>query len=519
MECGEKNRRTSVTQGSRFGSGNGTIYGNKADYVKMKSNFGKGIVGGTMSTSLQANDRAVIRLELNKETASFESVASAVRESGENIVANDVIQEDQASAIQDITVSLQNGGQVESIRTKIEQIEGVKVKYVLDEVFQLHEGGKIEVGLKNPVNGSEDLSKVYTPGVARVSTAIANDPSLAYTFTIKRNMVAVVSDGSAVLGLGNVGPAAAMPVMEGKAMLFKQMAGVDAFPICLDTQDTEEIIRIVKALSPTFGGVNLEDIAAPRCFEIEERLTEELDIPVFHDDQHGTAVVVLSGLLNAVKLVGKKLAETKVVICGIGAAGTAITKMLLAAGVTNVIGVDRDGAIVKTNKYENPAWQWYAEHTNPQAVSGSLSEVIEGADIFIGVSRPGVIKQDDLRRMARDPIVFALANPTPEILPEEAGPYVRIMATGRSDYPNQINNVLCFPGLFRGVLDCRASRVTEEMKLAAAYAIASVIPDNELHEKNIIPSVFHEAVVERVRVAVIDAAHRSGVARESRTLS
>lgn len=469
-----------------------------------------------MSTPLQANSNVIFRLELNEETGSFDTVAAAVVESGGEVAANDAVQSDRASTIRDITVNVQDKGQIDSIRTKLEQVKGVKIHYVLDEVFQLHQGGKIEVGLKNPVNNNEDLSKVYTPGVARVSTAIANEPSLAYTFTIKQNTVAVVSDGSAVLGLGNVGPAAAMPVMEGKAMLFKQMAGVDAFPICLDTQDTEEIIRIVKALSPTFGGVNLEDIAAPRCFEIEQRLTEELDIPVFHDDQHGTAVVVLSGLLNAVKLVGKKLSESKVVICGIGAAGTAITKMLLAAGVTNVIGVDRDGAIVKTKQYENPAWQWYAEHTNPQAVSGSLSEVIEGADIFIGVSRPGVIKQDDLRRMARDPIVFALANPTPEILPEEAAPYVRIMATGRSDYPNQINNVLCFPGLFRGVLDCRASRVTEEMKLAAAYAIASVIPDSELNEKNIIPSVFHKEVVDRVRAAVIDGAHRSGVARLGR---
>lgn len=304
-----------------------------------------------------------------------------------------------------------------------------------------------------------------------------------------------------------------MPVMEGKAMLFKQMAGVDAFPICLDTQDTEEIIRTVKAIAPAFGGINLEDISSPRCFEIEERLINELDIPVFHDDQHGTAVVILAGLLNAVKLVGKQLESCKVVITGIGAAGIACTKMLLAAGVTNVIGVDRQGAIVRGESYTNSMWDWYANNTNPFELKGPLSDVIADADIFIGLSGPGVLKVDDVKKMATDPIVFAMANPTPEITPEEAEPYVRVMATGRSDYPNQINNVLCFPGIFRGVLDCRASRITQEMKLAAAKAIASVVNEDELSEYYIIPSVFNHAVVEKVREAVMEAAFESGVAR------
>jgi malate dehydrogenase (oxaloacetate-decarboxylating) len=304
-----------------------------------------------------------------------------------------------------------------------------------------------------------------------------------------------------------------MPVMEGKAMLFKQMAGVDAFPICLDTQDTEEIIRIVKAIAPGFGGINLEDISSPRCFEIEERLIAELNIPVFHDDQHGTAVVILAGLMNAAKVVGKKLEDCKVVVTGIGAAGIACTKMLLTAGVTNIIGVDREGAIARGIAYTNSTWEWYAQNTNPLGLRGNLSEVIQGADIFIGLSGPGVLKVADIQRMAVDPIVFAMANPTPEIAPEEAEPYVRVMATGRSDYPNQINNVLCFPGIFRGVLDCRASKITQEMKLAAAKAIASVVSDDELNEYYIIPSVFNQDVVEKVSEAVMEAAYESGVAR------
>jgi malate dehydrogenase (oxaloacetate-decarboxylating) len=469
-----------------------------------------------MSIPTGANTSIILRLELNKETASFGSIATTISESGGDIVAIDVVRTDKHFTVRDITVNVYDQKHSDCIVELIGKLPGVKVIHVSDQTFLLHLGGKIEMNPKYPIKNRDDLSRVYTPGVARVCMAIAEKPSLAHSLTIKRNTIAVVSDGSAVLGLGNIGPEAAMPVMEGKAMLFKQLAGVDAIPVCLATQDTEEIIRIVKALSPTFGGINLEDISAPRCFEIEERLIEELDIPVFHDDQHGTAVVLLAGLLNAVKLVGKTLSECKVVVCGLGAAGTACTKILMAAGVTDIIGVDRQGAIKRGQKYDNPAWQWFADHTNPYGREGSLSEVIEGADVFIGVSGPGVLKPHDVKRMAKDPIVFAMANPTPEILPEEAAPYVRVMATGRSDYPNQINNVLCFPGMFRGVLDCRASKVTEEMKLAAAKAIASVVTDDDLNEFYIIPSVFNQSVAERVKEAVIAAAYESGVARRPR---
>jgi malate dehydrogenase (oxaloacetate-decarboxylating) len=466
-----------------------------------------------MAGSSGAGTSIILRLEMEKELVTFGQIATAIGDEGGDVVAIDVTRASKTSTTRDITVNVSDQQQSDDIVKALSQIKGVKVINVSDHTFLLHIGGKIEVTPKMPIKNRDDLSRVYTPGVARVCMAIHEDPAKAHSLTIKRNTVAVVSDGSAVLGLGNIGPEAAMPVMEGKAMLFKQMAGVDAFPICLDTQDTEEIIRIVKAIAPAFGGINLEDISSPRCFEIEERLIQELDIPVFHDDQHGTAVVILAGLLNAVKVVGKQLEDCKVVITGIGAAGIACTKMLLAAGITNVIGVDRQGAIVRGETYSNAAWEWYAHNTNPHQLTGNLADVIQGADIFIGLSGPGVLKSKDVQNMAKDPIVFAMANPTPEITPEEAEPYVRVMATGRSDYPNQINNVLCFPGIFRGVLDCRASRITQEMKLAAAKAIASVVSDDELNEYYIIPSVFNHAVVEKVREAVITAAYESGVAR------
>ncbi|MEC0245943.1 NAD-dependent malic enzyme [Paenibacillus chitinolyticus] len=466
-----------------------------------------------MSVPAGASTNIILRLEIDKELTSFVQIAAAIADAGGDIVAVDVNRAGKTTTVRDITVNILDALHSELIVSALRKLNGVKVLQVSDQTFLLHLGGKIEVTPKVAIKTRDDLSRVYTPGVARVCMAIHENPRQAHSLTIKRNTIAVVSDGSAVLGLGNIGPEAAMPVMEGKAMLFKQLAGVDAFPICLDTQDTEEIIRAIKWIAPAFGGINLEDISSPRCFEIERRLVEELDIPVFHDDQHGTAVVLLAGLLNAVKIVGKKLEDCKIVLCGIGAAGIACTKILLAAGASNIIGVDREGALVRGTKYGHDAWNWYAENTNPHGETGRLADVIAGADVFIGVSGPGVLQVEDVRNMAKDAIVFAMANPTPEISPEEAEPYVRIMATGRSDYPNQINNVLCFPGLFRGVLDCRASRVTEEMKLAAARAIASVVTDEELNELYIIPSVFNQKVADRVRSAVVQAAYESGVAR------
>lgn len=460
-----------------------------------------------------AGTSIILRLDMYKELVTFAQIAAAIGDAGGDIVAIDVNRITRTKTTRDITVNVTDQLQTDAIIKALSQLNGVKIINVSDQTFLLHLGGKIETTPKIPIKNRDDLSRVYTPGVAQVCMAIHNDPTKAHSLTIKRNTVAVISDGTAVLGLGNIGAEAAMPVMEGKAMLFKQMAGVDAFPVCLNTQDTEEIISICKAIAPAFGGINLEDISSPRCFEIERRLIEELDIPVFHDDQHGTAVVLLAGLLNACRVTGKKLEDCKVVVCGIGAAGIACTKILLAAGVKNVIGVDRQGALVRGEVYPNETWSWYAEHTNPHSEKGPLSQVIEHADIFIGLSGPGVLKVEDVKKMAKDPIVFAMANPTPEISPDEAEPYVRVMATGRSDYPNQINNVLCFPGIFRGVLDCRASRINEQMKLAAARAIASVVSDDELNEFYIIPSVFNRNVVKKVKEAVIAAAYETGVAR------
>jgi malate dehydrogenase (oxaloacetate-decarboxylating) len=396
-------------------------------------------------------------------------------------------------------------------------VPGVTIVNVSDRTFLMHLGGKIEVVSKMPLKTRADLSMAYTPGVARVCEAIHQDPEKAYTLTIKKNTVAVVSDGTAVLGLGDIGPAAAMPVMEGKAMLFKEFAGVDAFPICLNSKDPDEIVRTVKIIAVAFGGINLEDISAPRCFEIEERLKEELDIPVFHDDQHGTAVVVLAALINALKIVGKEMNEIKVVVNGVGAAGVACSKIIMAAGVRNIIGCDQFGALY-AGRRERMNWvkDWYARNTNPNEEKGTVHDVIKGADVFLGLSVPGVINQEDLKQMADKPIVFAMANPTPEIMPEEAAPHVAVMATGRSDYPNQINNVLCFPGIFRGALACRASRINEEMKLAAANAIAGIITDDERQPEYIVPSVFDKRVAEAVAKEVEAAAHQSGVARRER---
>lgn len=465
------------------------------------------------SKTLTTGKSIILRLEIHTDKVKFSDIVTVIIEQGGDLVAIDVIQTKHNSTERDLTVTVNDAVQIQAIVDRIKKIDGVKLVNMSDRTFLMHLGGKIETKLKVPIQNRDDLSRVYTPDVARVCMAIHEEQRKAFTLTIKRNTVAVVSDGSAVLGLGNIGPYAAMPVMEGKAMLFKQMADVDAFPICLDTQDTEEIIRTIKAIAPAFGGINLEDISSPRCFEIEERLKAELDIPVFHDDQHGTAVVLYAGLISALKVVNKSIHEAKVVVCGIGAAGIACSKILLAAGVKELIGVDREGALVAGREYTNPMWTWYAEHTNPNRVSGSLYEVLAGADVFIGLSAGGLLKREHVASMAPQPVVFAMANPTPEISPEEIEDIVGVVATGRSDYPNQINNVLCFPGMFRGALDCRATIINEEMKLAAAEAIASVISDDERNKLYIIPSVFNDQISKLIRARVVEAAIQTGVAR------
>jgi len=458
-----------------------------------------------------------LRIRLVNQPGVLGALTTMIGRAGGTIEAIDTVDVSHDFITRDITVNAASDKHGETIVEMIRHVEGIEVIHVSDRTFLMHLGGKIEVVSKIPLHTRADLSMAYTPGVARVCEAIHRDPEKAFTLTIKKNTVAVVSDGTAVLGLGDIGPAAAMPVMEGKAMLFKEFGGVDAFPICLSTKDPAEIVRTVTLISTAFGGINLEDISAPRCFEIEEQLQQALDIPVFHDDQHGTAVVVLAALTNALKIVGKRTADLKVVVSGVGAAGVACSKMLMAAGVQNVVGCDREGAIYRGRR-DHMNWQkdWYAQHTNPQGERGSLRDVMRGADVFLGLSAPGVIEVDDLKKMASKPIVFAMANPVPEITPEAAGPHVAVMATGRSDYPNQINNVLCFPGIFRGALACRASRINEEMKLAAATAIARIIPEEELLPEYIVPSVFDKRVAEGVARDVEEAAYRTGVARRKR---
>ncbi len=459
-----------------------------------------------------AYNSIILRLELDHAMVDFGDVATAISKAGGDITSIDVIRPGQHSSVRDLTVHVNEQAEPRVVEA-LKRLDGIKIVNVSDRTFLVHLGGKISIQPNLPIKNRDDLSRVYTPGVARVSAAIHENPDKAYSLTIKRNTVAVITDGTAVLGLGDIGPHAAAPVMEGKSMLFKQLAGVDAFPICLDTKDTEEIIRTIKAISPIFGGINLEDISSPRCFEIETRLGEELDIPVFHDDQHGTAIVVIAGLLNALKVVGKRIDRIRVVVNGIGAAGVSICKMLLAAGVTRLVPVDRDGAIVRGGQYPYPMWQWLADQSQVEDTAGSLKDVIQDADVFIGVSRGNVLNADDVRKMAPDSIVFAMANPNPEIDPEEALSIVRVFATGRSDYPNQINNVLVFPGIFRGALDCRARNINEPMKLAAARAIASVVSESELNDQYIIPSIFNEQVVSKVRHAVIETAILTGTAR------
>jgi malate dehydrogenase (oxaloacetate-decarboxylating) len=470
-----------------------------------------------MANTPSASYSLTLRIKLASRAGTFGELATAIGRAGGDIGAIDIVSVGSDFVIRDITVNAASDKHGAEIVEAIRDIDGIEFLHVSDRTFLMHLGGKIEVVSKTPLKTRADLSMAYTPGVARVCEAIRNDPEKAFTLTIKKNMVAIVTDGTAVLGLGDIGPAAAMPVMEGKAQLFKEFAGVDAFPIALSTKDPDEIVRTIKAISTAFGGINLEDISAPRCFQIEERLQEELDIPVFHDDQHGTAVVVLAALINALKIVKKEMSDIKVVVNGVGAAGVACTKIIMAAGVRNVIGCDTVGAIYRDRR-ERMNWvkDWYARHTNPNEERGSVHDVIKGADVFLGLSVPGTISVEDLKKMASGPIVFAMANPTPEIMPEDADPYVAVMATGRSDYPNQINNVLCFPGIFRGALACRASRINEEMKLAAAHAIAGIIADNERRPDYIVPSVFDKRVAEAVANDVEDAAYATGVARRDR---
>jgi malate dehydrogenase (oxaloacetate-decarboxylating) len=462
-----------------------------------------------------ASNAVTFRLKLGHSAGALAKITTAIASLGGNIGAIDIIRVEDGNIIRDITVETSGEEHAEEIKSILEGIKDTELIHVSDRTLLMHLGGKIEVNSKIPIKTRDELSMAYTPGVAKVCMAIHEDKSKAFNLTIKRNTVAVVSDGSAVLGLGNIGPEAAMPVMEGKAMLFKDFAGVDAFPICLDTQDTEEIISIVKSLAPTFGGINLEDISAPRCFEIEKRLDKELNIPVFHDDQHGTAVVMIAALINALKITGKKAKDLKVIVLGVGAAGTACTDMMLSMGITDIIGLDRKGAIYEGRESLNAAKEAYAQRTNPGKVAGTISEVIKDIDVVVGVSGPGLLTLEHVKSMAKDPIIFAMSNPTPEITPEEVEGHVEIMATGRSDYPNQINNVLCFPGLFRGALDCQIDQITENIKMAAAQAIANCISEKDLSPSYIIPSVFDKSVAPAVAKAVTEEAKKAGIARRS----
>jgi malate dehydrogenase (oxaloacetate-decarboxylating) len=468
-----------------------------------------------VSATPSAQYRLTIRVRITGQDGLLARLAASINHAGGVVVAVDLVEVDGGLALRDIVVDACGSDHWEEILGAIGAMDGVEVIDTTDRTLQLHIGGKIEQHNKHPLKTRDDLSMAYTPGVARVSLAIAEDPDRAFQYTIKRNTVAVVSDGTAVLGLGDIGPRAAMPVMEGKCCLFKEFAGVDAFPICLDTTDTEEIIRAVTLIAPAFGGINLEDISAPRCFEIEDRLQRDLDIPIFHDDQHGTAVVVLAAVLNAAKLTGRRLADMNVLIIGLGAAGIAVAKILLSAGVRHIIGADSRGAVhVRREDYldgsMNSVKRWFAEASNPDCRSGGPGDVIDGTDLLIGLSGARAMPAEALARMNSDAMVFAMANPNPEVNPEEAAPYVRIMATGRSDYPNQINNVLCFPGVFRGALDVRAPAITEPMKLAAARAIAAIVADDELREEYIVPSVFNRDVAPAVADAVAREARATG---------
>jgi len=443
-----------------------------------------------------------IRVDGPASAQPVSEITQAISAAGASITALDVVESVLDRVVIDVTCDAIDAEHAEAITAAISKNPNLNVRKVSDRTFLLHLGGKIEVSSKVPLKTRDDLSRAYTPGVARISQAIAKDPSDLRRLTIKRNTVAVVTDGSAVLGLGNIGPGAALPVMEGKAALFKRFADVDAWPVCLDTQDVDEIVRTVQIIAPVYGGINLEDISAPRCFEIEARLRDLLDIPVFHDDQHGTAIVVLAALTNALKLVKKDLKSTKIVLSGVGAAGTAVARLLVAKGATNIIGFDKDGLVFEDKGESDPMRRWFVKHCSPGSFRGDIHEAMKDADVFIGVSAPNVLNENDINSMAKNAIVFALANPDPEIDPVVARKYAAVVATGRSDQPNQINNVLVFPGFFRGLLDANITKITDEMLILAAEAISSCVSDEQLNANFIVPSVFDLNVVAKVAAAV-----------------
>lgn len=458
-----------------------------------------------------------IRIEGQREIGLIHNILGVIAAAGGLIGAIDLVEPGSGHWIRDFTVHCNDPRHEKRITQAVKAVEGIHVLAVSDETFRMHLGGKLRVEGTFPLETRPQLSMAYTPGVGRVSSYISEDPSRAWALTIKKNTVAVVSDGTAVLGLGDIGPEGAMPVMEGKAMLFKEFGNVDAFPLCIDEKDPDKIVEFCRQIAPTFGGINLEDISAPRCFYIEEQLKEKVDIPVFHDDQHGTAVVVLAALKNALKLVGKEMKNLKVVTLGVGAAGIACSKMLMAAGVENVLGIDRQGILYEGREFNgNEMKKWFSEHTNPERIQGDLKTALQGADLFLGVSGPNLLNPEWIKLMNRDAIIFAMSNPVPEVMPEEAAKYAAVIATGRSDYPNQINNVLCFPGIFRGALDAHSKDINEDMKLAAAHSIASCVDEQKLNPDYIIPSVFDRRVSKCVASAVIHAAHESGVAQRRR---
>jgi malate dehydrogenase (oxaloacetate-decarboxylating) len=461
-----------------------------------------------------AGYQLLLRLQIEHTAGNLGRVTTVLGEAGANILDIDIEDVTEGHMIRSIRLLCASEEQAHSLVQAVDALPFVEVILASDRTFQLHRRGKIEIANKVHIRTNAELAHVYTPGVGRVSMAIYDNPDAAWSLTMKPNTVAVVTDGTAVLGLGDIGPTAALPVMEGKSMLFKSFANIDAIPLCLDTKDTEEIISITKAIAPGFGGILLEDISAPRCFEIEDRLRAELEIPVFHDDQHGTAVVVLAALMNSLKIVQKRPEDLKVVVLGVGASGVACSKIMMEFGVKSVIGFDRTGAIYEGRENLNPAKEWFAKNTNPEGFDGTVAEALQGADLFLGLSGPGLVEPQWIEEMADDAIVFALANPVPEVMPSEISGLARVIATGRSDFANQINNVLCFPGLFRGALDARAKNITEAMKIVAARAIANVIPDAQLSEDYILPSVFNDEVVTRVAQAVQAEAIRSGDVRE-----